>query len=796
LLQEHVDGSLPSGAEAEMVAHLDGCERCREALESLASGGQAWLAVARGLGADPPLPTVNWNRIAARLSKADAADTEPELLPLLMSLGLADEAGRLGRLDHYALEEVIGRGSMGVVFKAFDEKLRRVVAIKVMSPLWGANRAARERFLREARAAAAIRDEHVVAVHAVEECRGLPYLVTDFIPGGSLQHRLDVGGPISVDEVVRIGREVALGLAAAHALGLVHRDIKPANVLLDATSGRAKIVDFGLARSPDDAGLTHDGIVVGTPQFMAPEQARGEPVDHRADLFSLGSVLHTLCTGRPPFAAGDPLSVLRRIAEDVPAPVRELHPDVPDWLEGIITGLMAKDPAVRIPLAAAVAESLDRRGGPPVRLAPKTIPWNLARPAQPRRGRRRVVGSLAAVVLLASAGLALSESSGVTHLGATLIRVFTPEGVLSIAVDDPDIKVSIEGQGGIVINGAGLREVRLRPGSYRVSATRAGKTVREELVTITRGGKQVVTIDREPSQAVQAIGEVHAFLGHIGDVKSVAFAPDGCRALSGGADGTVRLWDLETGNILRQFPHGAWIWSVAFSPDGRSALSAGRDGIAHLWDFKTGEERRRLEGHGNPVGSAVFSPDGRFALTGGDDKTMRLWDLETGRMKRLFRGHEDCFRVVAFLGDGRRAVSGSHDRTVRIWDLESGQEMRCLRGHEREVHCLAVSPDGHRVLSGSRDFTLRLWDVESGELVRRIDGPREVSWVAYSPDGRRALSVSWDHAVRLWDLETGQRLHVFESTAKDSAAVAFSPDGRLALSGGTDGIIRLWRLPP
>ncbi len=797
LLQEHLDGSLPAGAEAEMVAHLDGCERCRQSLEFLASGGQPWLVVARGLGDDPPLPATGWDPIAARFGGVSGPGTLPELGPLLTSLGLADEAGRLGRLDHYALTDVIGRGSMGVVFKAFDEKLRRIVAVKVMAPLWAASRAARQRFHREARAAAAIRDEHVVAVHAVEECRGLPYLVTDYIPGGSLQHRLDECGPIRLEEVVRIGRDVALGLAAAHALGLVHRDIKPANILVDDHTRYAKIVDFGLARTPDEAGLTHDGIVVGTPQFMSPEQARGEPVDHRADLFSLGSVLYTLCTGRAPFAAGSPLSVLRRIADDVPAPVRQLNPDVPDWLDRIIAGLLAKDPADRIPSAVVVAGLLDCRVGPSVSSEVTESRPHSSKPARPRGGLRRPRRpKIAAAVLLAAAGLGLSESSGVTHLGATVIRVITPDGVLSIAVEDPEVKVSIEGEGGIAINAPDQGEIRLRPGSYRLSATRDGTVIRDELVAIARGGKQIVTIHREPHESPSLGRELCQLVGHVGHAESVAFLPDGRRALSSGVNGTVRLWDLQTQRVLQQFQHGTPLSCVAFSPDSRFALSAGRNRVIKVWDLETQKETRPLEGHEAPVQSIVISPDGRFALSGSDDTTIRLWDFASRAEIRRIRGHASAARTVAFVRGGRRAISGSHDGTVRLWDLDSGNELRRYKSSADATHCAAVSPDGRRIAAGGRDRIIRIWDLESGELLRSIPDPSSITWLAFSPDSRRLLSGGWSWAVRLWDVDSGEALQTFDGHRHCVTCVTFAPGGRRALSCSYDETIRLWQLPP
>ena len=359
---------LTTPDETGLISHLDECEPCRQTLEKLAAGDVSpWLVCSRGdRNWNQPVSSTTWREAALELDSGGDSSGTPELGSVLALLGLTGDSGLLGRLDHYALREVTGRGSMGVVFEGFDEKLTRVVAVKVLSPVWAARADARRRFLREARAAATIRDQHVVAVHAVEECRGFPYLVMEFIPGGSLQDWLDRGNTVSLEEAVRIAHDVALGLAAAHARGLIHRDIKPANILLDGPGRRVKITDFGLARMADDASLTHDGIAVGTPQFMAPEQARGEPADHRSDLFSLGGVVYYLCTNRLPFTGDGTRAVLSRLAAHVPAPMHELNPDVPDWLDQVVAKLLAKDPQLRYQTAAEVAHLLSRGFAVPV----------------------------------------------------------------------------------------------------------------------------------------------------------------------------------------------------------------------------------------------------------------------------------------------------------------------------------------------------------------------------------------------------------------------------------------------
>ena len=272
----------------------------------------------------------------------------------------ATRPGWLGRLAHYEIEQTLGRGAFGIVVKAFDEKLHRVVAIKLMNPDLASTSPPRKRFLREARTAAAVRNEYIVGIHAVEE-EPLPYLVMEYVPGMTLQQQLDQDGPLELSEILRIGQQVASGLAAAHAANLIHRDIKPSNILLEGgVDNRAKISDFGLARAVDDASLTSSGLIAGTPMYMAPEQARGEVLDHRADLFSLGSVLYQMASGRPPFRALNTVAVLKRVCEDAPRPIEDVIPGTADWLCSIIMRLLEKTPADRFQTAKEVADLFAR----------------------------------------------------------------------------------------------------------------------------------------------------------------------------------------------------------------------------------------------------------------------------------------------------------------------------------------------------------------------------------------------------------------------------------------------------
>jgi Protein kinase domain len=341
--------------------HLESCADCQERLHRAGEGGEAVRRLGRRVG-DPTLapadPTLV--QVLERLHEGKApVRRRPVEPPDLYFLRPSDTPGVLGTLGGYEVRGVIGQGGMGVVLRAFDPALHRLVAIKVLAPALAGSATARRRFTREAQAAAAVCHDHVVAVHGVSEADGLPYLVMQYVAGESLEDRLDRTGPLEVVETVRIGLQTASALAAAHAQGLIHRDVKPANILLEDGLARVKITDFGLARTADDVGLTQAGVVAGTPEYMAPEQARGEPVDHRADLFSLGSVLYACCTGLPPFRGPTALAVLRRVSERDPRPIRSLNPEVPAWLEAVILRLLAKDPAERFQTAAEVGSLLE-----------------------------------------------------------------------------------------------------------------------------------------------------------------------------------------------------------------------------------------------------------------------------------------------------------------------------------------------------------------------------------------------------------------------------------------------------
>jgi eukaryotic-like serine/threonine-protein kinase len=396
------EDAVPIDADAT-ASHLDVCTACQSRLTSLAAEESWWKDVREYLDGDVE-PRWQPDDTSLLVIAEDGLTVHEALHETVRGLlGTPSHPEMLGRLGRYDIERVIGSGGMGIVLKAHDSELNRPIAIKLLAPHLSHVGAARERFAREGRAAAAVVHEHVVAIHNVESDGKAPFLVMQYVPGRSLQTRVDEDGPLAVEEILRIGVQAASGLAAAHRQGLIHRDVKPANILLENQVERAILTDFGLARTMDDASLTQTGVLAGTPHYMSPEQASGELIDFRSDLFSLGAVLYFMATGHPPFRANGAMAVLHRLCHETHRPVWQANKNIPDELSDVIDRLLEKKPSRRLATADEVQQELatllsrvQRQGLTRRRLGP----W------RSRRMRRRVLATTAATILAAVVGAA------------------------------------------------------------------------------------------------------------------------------------------------------------------------------------------------------------------------------------------------------------------------------------------------------------------------------------------------------------------------------------------------------
>jgi serine/threonine-protein kinase len=360
-LQGLLDGTNVARHSQELESHLESCVDCREGLARLAAGSEWWEEAAAHLSSGDLVAGSRQNHdLMPTKRNASPLDNSNKSHAIHAHLRPAAHPEMMGRLGRFDIDSCIGHGGFGVVYKGHDPELNRAVAIKVLAPHLAASGVARKRFAREAQAAAAINHPNVVAIHAIESEGDFPYLVMTYVPGQSLQTYVQKNGPLPTKSIVRIAQQVAAGLDAAHRQGLVHRDIKPANILLENGLNRAMITDFGLARAADDAAITQTGWLAGTPHYMSPEQAEGKTVDERSDLFSLGSAIFFMATGREPFRGEQPLAVLRKIIQDQPIPADQVNTEVPRTLSRLIDRLLEKVPDHRLQSAEQVSRMLEQ----------------------------------------------------------------------------------------------------------------------------------------------------------------------------------------------------------------------------------------------------------------------------------------------------------------------------------------------------------------------------------------------------------------------------------------------------
>ena len=473
--------------------HVSGCAHCRELFDDCFTSAQ-WRHDIRPALFEPR-EADDFDFAAEREPSGGGWHNEsldgPHCTASLPDLlGPTDDPHMLGRVGGYEVVGVIGQGGMGVVFKGFDRSLNRFVAIKMLLPHLATSGAARRRFAREGQAVAAVVDDHVMAIHCVDQWQGIPYLVMTYSRGVSLQKRLSGNGPLEVAEILRIGMQAAKGLAAAHAQGIVHRDIKPANIFLDENVERVQLMDFGLARAVDDASLTRSGTLAGTPQYMSPEQARGESVDQRSDLFSLGSVLYAMCVGHAPFRAESSYGILRLITDREPRPVREINPGIPEWLCAIISRLMSKQADDRFDSAEQVAELLECCLAHVQQPTTAPLPESVAA-LGPKHNRRPPFGKF-----IAAAAFAFS-----LIFAGVLIVLELNKGTLTIESDLDDIPIRIM-QGDRVVEELTIHQsgdsVRIPAGKYVVviDGEVDGIAVQNGRVSLRRGDTEIVRVIR------------------------------------------------------------------------------------------------------------------------------------------------------------------------------------------------------------------------------------------------------------------------------------------------------------
>jgi WD40 repeat protein len=805
-LLRFLEGPSPGGEDEAIVAHVEGCVACRAELERLAAATEL-SALRADRTARELSPDLSYLRDLKELDLRHLSD-QPAPPP-------SGEAP-LPDIPGYEILGELGRGGAGVVYHARHRVLGRPVAIKMLHPSLFPTEADRRRLRAEAEAVARLQHPNVVQLYEIGEAGGSPYLVLEYVSGGTLESHL-AGRPQPPREAAALVETLARAVHAAHLKQIIHRDLKPANILLhrDAAAvagdlraeeglrpghlsafGIPKITDFGLAKRLDRtvSGLTQ--TLSGTPAYMSPEQVpdrAGEPpatpVTPATDVYALGVILYEMVTGRPPFLGTDWVTTLLQVVRRAPVPPRELQPGTPRDLQTICLKCLEKEPAKRYATAGELADDLKRfldhepirarRVGPLGRLA--------------RWGRRNPVpagllGALVVTGLLAFLAI-LWQWRKAEALASSL-------AIANVQLEERRLK-AVEAQQRAERAGADERRER-----YRSNIAAAAAALQLQNSGTARRALEAAPEEHRDwewrhlhSQLDGARAAMPGGKPAAGNWQLPILSPSGKQLAAPDRDErTINVWEATTGTAIAVLRgHDGPVYALAYSPDGRRLASGSADKTVRLWDPAAGREVAVLRGHGKRVESLTYSPDGR-RICSLDEESGRIWDATTGRPLALLGG--PVWPLAAhFTPDGRRLVIGS-GRQVCQWDATTGRPLAVLGSHDHPVLNLALSPDGKRIAShGDHEDTTHLWDGVTGREVAVLRGGIEyMGALDFSPDGSRLVSGGAypDTSVRLWEAATGRLIADMPGHKNTILWVAFGPDGRRLVSASHDQTARLW----
>ncbi len=615
----------------------------------------------------------------------------------------------------YRIDMLLGQGGMGSVFKATHLELDRTIALKIVLPDFVSSNETLERFRQEARAAARLNHPNVIGVYDFGVLpTGQAYLAMELLRGRSLRDEIEDLGQLTPQRVLEIMRPVCEAVHAAHCAGVIHRDLKPDNIVVEASEGgleQVKVVDFGIAKLKERSGihslnLTEPGLVMGTPHYMSPEQCRGEELDARSDVYSLGVTVYEMLSGRVPFDAPTPSAVIIQHAIDPPRRLRLLRSDISEALENVVMRSLSKNRELRQQSAMELYTDLSQAVNPPV-TAEKSASF-----APPKS--KPITGQFTRFEPEDTAIPSISPlfTTGKSHV-AQVIKLSE--------------KSALQGHEHVI------KSLDFSPDGTTVLSASGDGTIRLWDLASTQ--------------------ERSVLRGHEYSVNSAIFSPDGTRIASAGADGTVRLWLVKGEREIIALGHKASVRSLSFAPDGRWLASA-CDTEIKLWDTIRYRQITSLEGHTKTVESVAFSPDGNLLASGSADDTVRLWDMvtKTEQESLLRAGH--AVTAVAYSPHGHLLASAGRDQVVCLWDLDNLPEgCKVLWGHDEAVRAIAFSADGLWMASGDWNGELRIWNLENQEIIASEEAhDGSIFALRFSPKSNLLVSGGYDTTIKVWQV--------------------------------------------
>jgi len=746
-----------------------------------------------------------------------------------------------------------------------EEPVRRKVALKVIKAGMD-TRAVVARFEAERQALALMDHPNIAKVlEAGATETGRPYFVMELVRGLRITDYCD-RNHLPTRERLDLFIQVCRAVQHAHQKGIIHRDLKPSNILVTVNDGVAvpKVIDFGIAKATegrltDKTVYTELHHFLGTPAYMSPEQAAltSVDIDTRSDIYSLGVLLYELLTGGTPFdqqellkagldamrqtirtkepprpstrlstlGAADLAGVAQARRSELPKLIHLLRGDL-DW---IVMKCLEKDRARRYETANGLARDIERHlDNEPVVARPASSVYRLQKLVRRNKLAFAASGAVAATLVLGlgvSTWLFIRESKAHERaLAAERTQSRLREAAQTAQANEAQEHRRAEARAYVADmhlaqeaweqnNVRGLRELLDETAAYPARGfewyywqrqmhlermTLRGHVGEVDSVAFSPDGQRIATCswDRTVKVWDAASGkELLTLKGHKSNINSVAFSPDGRRIVTGSNDPTAKVWDAASGtNLLTLKGHTNDVGPVAFSPDGQRIVTGSMDRTARVWDAGSGRELLILNGHSNTVNSASFSADGKWIVTASDDDTAKVWDAASGHELRTLRTGSPV-NWAAFSPDGRRIVAGLEDGTAKVWDAASDNPLLTLRAHSTDIFSVAFSPDGQRIVTGSGDKTAKVWDAASGQELRTLRGhTARVTSVAFSPDGQRIVTASFDQTAKVWDAAIGKEPLTLKGHTNWIKTVRFSPDGKRIATSSSDGSAKVWEV--